>query len=78
MSEKVSYDHCGIELRKDSLRRHIKTKHQKEEPSCVCVDTENTIFMVPKNNKHQGYPIHVQKKYTVARTLAFPLKAIFA
>ena len=61
MSEKVSYDHCGIELRKDSLRRHIKTKHQKEEPSCVCVDTENTIFMVPKNNKHQGYLIHLQK-----------------
>ena len=64
MSEKVNCDHCGIEYRKDSLRRHIKTKHQKEEPSCVCVcvDIENAIFMVPKNNKHEGYPLHIQKK----------------
>ena len=37
MSGKVNCDHCRTELRKDSLRRHIKTKHQKEEPSCVCV-----------------------------------------
>ena len=62
ISEKVNCDHYKIELRKDSLRRHIKTKHQKEEPSCVCVDIENAIFMVPKNNKHQCYPLHVQKK----------------
>ena len=60
----LNCDHCGIELRKDSLRRHIKTKHQKEEPSCVCVDIENAIVMVPKNNKHQGYPLHVQKENT--------------
>ena len=39
ISEKVNCDHCGIEIRKDSLRRHIKAKHQKEEPSCVCVLT---------------------------------------
>ena len=78
MSEKVNCDHCEIELRKDSLRRHIKTKHQKEKPSCVCVDIENAIFMVPKNNKHQGYPLHVQNKYTAALNLVSPAKAIFA
>ena len=63
IGEKVNCDHCGIELRKDNLRRYIKTKHQKEEPSCECVDIENAVFMVPKNNKHQGYPLHMQKKY---------------
>ena len=42
MSEKVNCDLFGIELRKDSLRRHIKTNHQKEEPSCVCVLTSKT------------------------------------
>ena len=78
ISEKLSCDHCGIELRKNSLRRHIKTKHQKEEPGCVCVDIENAVFMVPKNNKYQSYPLHVQKKYTVARTLVSSVKAIFA
>ena len=64
MSDKVNCGHCGVELRKDSLRRHIKTKYQKEEPNCVCVDIENAVFMVPNNNKHQGYPHHVQKKST--------------
>ena len=78
MSEKVNCDHCEMELRKDSLRRHIQEKHQKEEPSYVCVDIENAIFMVPKNNKHQGYPLHVQKKYTAALNLVSPAKAIFA
>ena len=78
MGEKVNCDNCGIQLRKDSLRRYIKTKQQKEESSCVCVDIENAIFMVPKNNKHQGYPLLVQKKYTVALTLVFPAKSIFA
>ena len=78
ISEKVNCDHFGIELGKDSLRRHINAKHQKEEPSCVCVDIKNAIFMVPKNNKHQGYPLHVQKKYTVALNLVSPAKAIFA
>ena len=34
--------HCGIELRKDSLRRHIKTKYQKEEPNGMCVLTLKT------------------------------------
>ena len=62
ISEKVNCNQCGIEIRKDSLRRHIKAKHQKEEPSCVCVYIENAIFMDPKNNKHQCYPLHVQKK----------------
>ena len=62
MSEKVNCDHCRIELRNDSLKKHIKTKHQKEEPRCVRADFENAIFMVPKNNKHQGYLLYVQKK----------------
>ena len=40
-----------FKMSEDSLRRHINTKHQKEEPSCVCVHIKNAIFMVPKNNK---------------------------
>ena len=59
MSDNVNCDHCGIELRKDNLTRHIKAKHQREEPSCVCVDIENTIFMVPQNNKYPGYSLHL-------------------
>ena len=63
MSEKVNCDHCGIELRKDSLRRHIKTKHQKEELSWVCLLTSKTqSSWCPRKNKYQCYPLHVQKK----------------
>ena len=79
MSEKVNCDHCGIELRKDSLRRHIKTKHQKEEPSCVCVLTSKTqSSWCPKTISIKAIHFMCRKKYIVALTLVSPAKAIFA
>ena len=54
---------CNIEMRKDSINRHMNTKHSNNNIHCqsICVDSRKAIFMVLKNKSDQRFPIHMQK-----------------
>ena len=60
---KVKCTECGLTLRKNNLKHHIKSKHQTLHcmPSAVCVDQAVRMYMVPKPKSGVLRPIHVQK-----------------
>ena len=61
--ERVQCSSCEVCLRKDNLKRHMDHKHSstKEEKTYLCVDSNDVILMVPKNERGIKYPLHVQK-----------------
>ena len=61
---RVQCPECNVDMRKDSLLRHRKTKHCNiQEIKCICVDNEECIYMVPKSQRRVKYPLHVQKLF---------------
>ena len=61
---RVQCPECNVNMRKDSLPRHRKTKHCNiQEIKCICVDNEECICMVPKSQRGVKYPLHVQKSF---------------
>ena len=61
---RVQCPECNVDMRKDSLPRHRKTKHCNiQEIKCICVDNEECIYMVPMSQRGVKYPLHVQKSF---------------
>ena len=61
---RVQCPECNVDMRKNSLSRHRKTKHCNiKETKCICVDNDECIYMVPKSQRGVRYPLHVQKSF---------------
>ena len=59
----VKCSECGLSIRSNNLKRHIRNKHSSSQykPFVAHVDKDLAIYMVPKYRSGLRYPIHVQK-----------------
>lgn len=67
--DRVTCEMCSMTLPKCSLKRHIEQHHGEDTKAYgICVDSENGVYMVRKENRGVNFPCHVKKKVCDAVT----------